>query len=66
MKKKLYILSGFVHYEGSKVFGAFSSKEIAQKTFDHYQEIASNDINMWSFDDCFIQEVTVDVPIDFN
>ena len=66
MKKKLYILSGITHYEGSKVFGAFSSKEIAQKTFDDYQEIAEHDVNLWMFDEALIQEVTLDIPIDFN
>jgi hypothetical protein len=66
MKKKLYILSGITHYEGSKVFGVFSSKEIAQKTFDDYQEIAEHDVNLWLFDEALVQEVTLDIPIDFN
>jgi hypothetical protein len=66
MKKKVYILQGLTHYEGSKLFGAFSSREAAQKTFDAYQETASNDVNLWMFDECDIREVTMDMPIDFN
>lgn len=64
--KKIYILTGVTYYEGSRTFGAFSSREKAQKVFDDYQNLTKNDFEKWHFDDCEILEVEIDSPVDFN
>lgn len=58
--KTVYILSGITRYEGSQIFGAFSSQKKAQKVYDDHQAIAKNDVNMWYFDEEHILKVEVD------
>jgi hypothetical protein len=63
---KVYILHGTTMYDGEKGFGVFSSRKKAERVFDDYMSMTAGDPCKWSFDACIIQEVEVDVAIDFN
>lgn len=58
-------LVGILDYEGSDVFGVFSSWEKAQNVFDEYQakvktKIANGCWDDTDYDRCLIQEVEID------
>ena len=64
--KTVYILTGTTPYDGNKTFGVFSSRKIAEKVFADYMKDAETDMDKWNFEDSWIQEVSIDTPIDFN
>ena len=62
---KIYILSGILDYEGSDVFGAFSSWEKAESVFIKHQTKVKEKIAAGIWDDTLydrhlIQEVEID------